>query len=186
MRGRRGLGADPAINYRKEDFVAATKAVTGGKGADVILDMVGGDYIERNYEGAAVEGRVVQIAFQAGSGAAVDFRRSCSTADAYGLDAARTFGRRQGRDRAACGGARAAPHCRGQGATLDRQHLSALAGKCRARAHGNERAHRQDRADPLRSLAGRLQLVEFPVFSDPPAVQSWPAGSASSFARAAK
>ena len=53
----RKLGADVAINYKTEDFVAATKAATGGKGADVILDMVGGDYIERNYEAAAVEGR---------------------------------------------------------------------------------------------------------------------------------
>src|SRR3989442_1481030 len=45
----RGLGADLAINYKTEDFVAATKAATDGKGADVILAMVGGDYIERNY-----------------------------------------------------------------------------------------------------------------------------------------
>jgi NADPH2:quinone reductase len=63
------------VNYRSEDFVAATKAVTDGKGADVILDMVGGDYIERNYEAAAVEGRVVQIAFQGSPRANVDFRR---------------------------------------------------------------------------------------------------------------
>ena len=71
----RRLGADTAINYKSEDFVAATKAATGGKGADVILDMVGGDYIERNYEAAAVEGRVVQIAFQDSPKATVDFRR---------------------------------------------------------------------------------------------------------------
>ena len=71
----RKLGADLAINYKSEDFVAATKAATGGKGADVILDMVGGDYIERNYEAAAVEGRVVQIAFQGSPKATVDFRR---------------------------------------------------------------------------------------------------------------
>ncbi len=71
----RELGADLAINYKTEDFVAATKAATGGKGADVILDMVGGDYIERNYEAAAVEGRVVQIAFQGSPKATVDFRR---------------------------------------------------------------------------------------------------------------
>ena len=71
----RRLGADVAINYKTEDFVAATKAATGGKGADVILDMVGGDYIERNYEAAAVEGRVVQIAFQGSPKATVDFRR---------------------------------------------------------------------------------------------------------------
>jgi NADPH:quinone reductase len=71
----RKLGADVAVNYRTEDFVAATKAATGGKGADLILDMVGGDYIERNYEAAAVEGRIVQIAFQASAKATVDFRR---------------------------------------------------------------------------------------------------------------
>ena len=70
-----GIGADRAINYRVEDFVAATKQATEGKGADVILDMVGGDYIERNYEAAAVDGRIVQIAFQGPSIATVDFRR---------------------------------------------------------------------------------------------------------------
>jgi NADPH2:quinone reductase len=71
----RRLGADVAVNYKSEDFVAATKAATGGKGADVVLDMVGGDYIERNYEAAAIEGRVVQIAFQGSPKATVDFRR---------------------------------------------------------------------------------------------------------------
>jgi putative PIG3 family NAD(P)H quinone oxidoreductase len=71
----RRLGADPAVNYKEQDFVAAAKAATDGRGADVILDMVGGDYIERNYEAAAVEGRVVQIAFQTSSKASVDFRR---------------------------------------------------------------------------------------------------------------
>jgi NADPH2:quinone reductase len=69
------LGADVAVNYKEEDFVAATKSATGGRGAEVILDMVGGDYIERNYEAAGVEGRVVQIAFQGSPKATVDFRR---------------------------------------------------------------------------------------------------------------
>ena len=71
----RKLGADVAVNYKTEDFVAATKAATGDKGADVILDMVGGDYIARNYEAAAVEGRIVQIAFQGSPKTTVDFRR---------------------------------------------------------------------------------------------------------------
>jgi NADPH:quinone reductase len=71
----RRLGADVAINYKTEDFVALTKSATGGNGAEVILDMVGGDYIERNYEAAAVEGRIVQIAFQGSPRANVDFRR---------------------------------------------------------------------------------------------------------------
>jgi NADPH2:quinone reductase len=71
----RKLGADVAINYKTEDFVAVTKQATGDRGADLVLDIVGGDYIDRNYEAAAVEGRVVQIAFQSSSRANVDFRR---------------------------------------------------------------------------------------------------------------
>jgi len=71
----RKLGADVAINYKTEDFVAVTKQATGDRGADLVLDIVGGDYIDRNYEAAAVEGRIVQIAFQSSSRAIVDFRR---------------------------------------------------------------------------------------------------------------
>jgi NADPH2:quinone reductase len=71
----RKLGADVAVNYKTEDFVAATKSATDDKGAEVILDMVGGDYIGRNYEAAAVEGRIVQIAFQGGPKAEVNFMR---------------------------------------------------------------------------------------------------------------
>ncbi len=74
----RKLGADVAINYKTEDFVALTKEATGGRGADVILDMVGGDYINRNYEAAAVEGRIVQIAFQGSPKATADFWRMMS------------------------------------------------------------------------------------------------------------
>jgi NADPH:quinone reductase len=71
----RKLGAATAINYKTEDFVEATKKATGGRGADVVLDIIGGDYIERNYEAAAVEGRILQIAFQSSPRATVDFRR---------------------------------------------------------------------------------------------------------------
>jgi len=67
------LGADRAINYKTENFVAEVKAATSGAGANVILDMVGGDYIERNYAAAAVDGRVVQIAFLGGPKATVNF-----------------------------------------------------------------------------------------------------------------
>jgi len=69
------LGADRAINYRTEDFVAAVKHATEGRGANVILDMVGGDYVARNYEAAAVEGRIVQIATMGGAVASTDFSR---------------------------------------------------------------------------------------------------------------
>jgi NADPH2:quinone reductase len=71
----RKLGADLAVNYKAEDFVAATKTGTGGRGADVVLDMVGGDYIERNYDAAAIDGRVVQIAFLGGPKATVNFAK---------------------------------------------------------------------------------------------------------------
>jgi NADPH2:quinone reductase len=71
----RRLGADVAVNYKTEDFVTVTKEATGGAGAELIIDMVGGDYIARNYEAAAVEGRIVQIAFQGSPRATVDFRR---------------------------------------------------------------------------------------------------------------
>ena len=69
------LGADRAINYKTEDFVAVVKAETNNAGANLILDMVAGDYVDRNYDAAAVEGRIVQIAFQASPRASVDFRR---------------------------------------------------------------------------------------------------------------
>ena len=69
------LGAIKAINYKTEDFVAATKEVTGGQGANVILDMVGGSYIEQNYDAAAMDGRVVQIAFLGGPKANVNFSK---------------------------------------------------------------------------------------------------------------
>ena len=69
-----GLGADLAINYRTDDFVARTMAATNGRGADVILDMVGGDYVERNHAAAAMDGRIVQIAFMQGQRATIDLR----------------------------------------------------------------------------------------------------------------
>ena len=68
------LGADLGINYRTDDFVARTLAATNGRGADVILDMVGGEYVGRNYAAAAVDGRIVQIAFMQGPTATVDLR----------------------------------------------------------------------------------------------------------------
>src|ERR1700724_3826455 len=56
------LGADRAINYKTEDFVAEVKTETSNVGANLILDMVAGDYVDRNYDAAAVDGRIVQIA----------------------------------------------------------------------------------------------------------------------------
>ena len=67
------LGAARGINYRSEDFVEAVRTATNGKGVDVILDMVGGDYIERNFQAAAVWGRIVNISFQSGMTATVNY-----------------------------------------------------------------------------------------------------------------
>jgi NADPH2:quinone reductase len=69
------LGAVRAVSYRTEDFVEVVKEVTAGHGADVILDMVGGDYIERDLRAAAAEGRIVQIAFLEGCKVEVDLMR---------------------------------------------------------------------------------------------------------------
>jgi len=71
----RELGADVVVNYKSEDFVAAAKTATAGKGVDVILDMVGGDYIEKDIAAAAEDGRIVFIAFLGGAEAKVNFAR---------------------------------------------------------------------------------------------------------------
>jgi len=65
-------GADAAINYKLQDFVAETLHLSDGKGVDMVLDMVGGDYVERNLKALAVEGRLIQIAFLQGPKVNVD------------------------------------------------------------------------------------------------------------------
>ena len=70
----RELGADRAVNYNKEDFVSVCKDATAGRGVDVILDMVAGDYVNRNIEVAAAEGRYVFIAGLKGFSAQVSVR----------------------------------------------------------------------------------------------------------------
>jgi putative PIG3 family NAD(P)H quinone oxidoreductase len=67
-----GLGAEIAINYRETDWVAALHAATDGRGMDVILDMVGGDYVRRNLDLLAADGRLVQIAFLKASTVEID------------------------------------------------------------------------------------------------------------------
>jgi len=68
----RKMGADAAINYREQDFVAEIGQITNKKGVDLILDMVGGPYIEKNFKSLALEGRLVQIAFLQGSKVTLD------------------------------------------------------------------------------------------------------------------
>jgi NADPH:quinone reductase-like Zn-dependent oxidoreductase len=69
------IGADHAIDYRTADFVAEVKRITGGRGADVILDMVGGDYLPRNLDCLAEDGRHVSIAVQRGATAELNIAR---------------------------------------------------------------------------------------------------------------
>jgi NADPH2:quinone reductase len=69
------LGADHAVNYRSADFVAECARITGGRGVNLILDMVGGSYIERNWEAAAFDGRIVQIAFLESPKVTVNFAK---------------------------------------------------------------------------------------------------------------
>ncbi|MCQ0989200.1 NAD(P)H-quinone oxidoreductase [Jiella marina] len=71
-RAAEALGADAAVNYKSEDFVAVLKEATGGHGIDLILDMVGGEYAGRNLELVAEDGRIVQIAVQKGRKAEID------------------------------------------------------------------------------------------------------------------
>ena len=71
----RQFGADHAVDYKTQDFVEAVKEATGGRGVDVILDMVGGDYVDRNIRSLADDGRLVNIAYQNGSKVEVDMLR---------------------------------------------------------------------------------------------------------------
>ncbi len=68
------LGAEVTIDYRREDFVAVVATRTEGHGVDVVMDIVGGDYVGRNLECLALDGRLIQIGFQEGSGRKVDLR----------------------------------------------------------------------------------------------------------------
>jgi putative PIG3 family NAD(P)H quinone oxidoreductase len=70
----RGIGADHVVNYREQDFVAEVAAITGKRGVDVVLDIVGGDYFEKNLRCLALEGRLLLIAFLQSSRVNVDVR----------------------------------------------------------------------------------------------------------------
>ncbi|MCH9719805.1 MAG: NAD(P)H-quinone oxidoreductase [Actinomycetia bacterium] len=72
------LGADAAIDYREEDFVSRVKEITDGHGADVILDVVGAKYLDRNLHSLAISGRLVVIGLQGGTNAELDLGRLLS------------------------------------------------------------------------------------------------------------
>ena len=94
------LGADVAVNYKTEDFVAMTKEATGGAGANLIVDIVGGDYIDRNYDAAADNGHHRPGVVHRQSESRRQFRQPDAEASAsHRLDAAPAHHRREGRDR---------------------------------------------------------------------------------------
>lgn len=70
----RAIGASVAVNYTRDDFVAEVRSATGGRGVDVVLDIVGGDYLPRNLECLRMDGRLVQIGLIGGSRASIDLR----------------------------------------------------------------------------------------------------------------
>ena len=137
----RKLGADVAINYNTQDFVAETKKATDGKGAELIVDMVAGDYIQKNYEAAAMDGRIVQIAFQRPPKVAGRFPPDAGEAAvAHRLRPASAPGAREGRDRARGRGERLAADRGRQGEAGDLQDLPAARGRGRACPDGDERS----------------------------------------------
>ena len=145
------LGAERAINYRTDDFVARLREITDGRGVDLVLDMVGGDYTARNLTVLAVDGRLVQIAFLQGAAVTLDLhlvmqRRLTITGSTL---RPRSAGG-EGRD---CRGARAHvwPLVE-SGAVAPRVHATfpLARGRRGASPDGIGRAHRQDRAARLR------------------------------------
>ena len=111
---REALGARHAINYQTQDFVEEVKRLTGGAGVHIVLDMVGGDYLPRNLDCLAEEGRHVSIAVQRGADRRGQHRQGdAAPADPHRLDAAAALGRVQvaGRRRAR---AQRSGRCRGR------------------------------------------------------------------------
>ena len=148
----RTMGADHAINYRTQDFAAEVARITDKRGVDVVLDMVGGDYIEKNLKCLALEGRLVIIAFLHGSRVEIDWRHimmkrltvTGSTLRASPLE------RKVGIAQSLPAQRVAAPRTR-RGEVGHPPRVSARRGRRGARADGELAAHRQDHARGQRS-----------------------------------
>ena len=143
----RELGADVAINYRDEDFVAAVLDATGGAGADVILDIMGASYLARNLAALATDGRLVIIGRQGGSRAEIDLGvLQGKRASVHATTLRARPPEREGRG----GGGRARPgvaaHRRRAGRRGHRQGAAHVPGGTGAPGHGGQRSYRQDLA----------------------------------------
>ena len=118
------LGAAHAINYRTMDFVQAISDLTSGRGLDIILDIVGGEYLPRNIDCLAVDGRLVQIGLLGGND--VEHRSveaDAEAPDADGIDAPDPLGCRERGDRVRARTARVASRCRRPGRADRPRHL---------------------------------------------------------------
>ena len=135
------LGADRAVNYKTEDFVAISKEVTDGKGIDVTLDMVGGEYTDRNIVAAAEDGRIVQIATLGGMDVQLQHRAPDDEAtDAHRFDVAPAHARGQSRLCARDRNESLATDRRRQGEGRDGLDLRARARRRCPPPHGIERS----------------------------------------------
>ena len=147
----RKLGADVAVNYKTEDFVAATKKATGGAGANLIVDIVGGDYIDRNYDAAAEQGVIAQVSFTSGPKATANFARLMAKRLTH---TGSTLRPRTVAEKAAI--ARGIEEkvwplvAAGRIKPVIDSTYPLGRGRRRSRADGEQPAHRQDRADGLR------------------------------------
>ena len=143
----RELGADVAINYRDEDFVAALLDATGGAGADVILDIMGASYLARNLAALATGGRLVIIGRQGGSRAEIDLGvLQGKQASVHATTLRARPAQREGRGRGGRARPRMAAHRRREGRRRHRQGTAHVPGGAGAPGHGGQRAHRQDLA----------------------------------------
>ena len=137
----REFGADVAINYRTQDFVAVGKEFTGGRGVDAILDMVGGDYIPRQIELLAHEGRLCFVALMGGSEGRGRFRRHPAQApDRHRLDAALAQRGTEGGDHRRAAREGLAAVGAGQAAAVHLSPVPAARGSGSASADGIERS----------------------------------------------
>ena len=131
------LGADAGINYRTEDFVARTRELTDGRGADLVLDIMGASYLGRNIDAVATDGRIVVIGMQGGNQTEIDLGADDAAAHLPDLDrAASTAGGAEGGHRCRIRRRRRARTCGRTAAAGDRSCASSRAGRRGAPAHG--------------------------------------------------
>ena len=140
----RELGADVAINYRDEDFVAAVLEATGGAGADVILDNMGASYLARNVDALATDGRSSSSACRAAAGPSSTWASCRASGPACTRPPCGPGRRGEGRDRGGRARARLAADRRRAGRRGHRPEAADGPGGAGAPGHGGQRPHRQD------------------------------------------